>query len=61
MPGLGQWDIPETSWSGFIRAWSVKGNGVLRLREDPFSIMATAVPAAGAVTADHGVRRVVRG
>ncbi len=38
-----------------------EGNGVLRLREDPFSIMATAVPAAGAVTADHGVRRVVRG
>ncbi len=59
--GLGMWESPEISWDGFIRAWSMIGDGVLHLKEDPFAILGIVVLAVGVVMAYYGVRRVVRG
>jgi uncharacterized protein YjeT (DUF2065 family) len=59
--GLGMWESSEINWDGFIRAWSMIGDGVLRLKEDPFAILGIVVLAVGVVMAYYGVRRVVRG
>ena len=59
--GLGMWESPEINWDGFMRAWSMIGDGILRLREDPFAILAVVVLGVGVVMAYYGIRRVVKG
>ena len=59
--GIGMWESPEINWEGFLAAWSLVGNELARLKDDPFAILGILVLIAGLLVTYHGFQRLVRG
>lgn len=59
--GMGMWESPEMSWDGFLNAWSLLGEELARLKDDPFAILGILVIIVGAFITYHGIKKLVRG
>ena len=59
--GLGMWRSPEIDWEGFLAAWSLVINDMVRLSHDPFAIVGILVMIVGFLVLVNGIRRLVRG
>lgn len=59
--GLGMWRSPEVDWKGFLDAWSLIIDDVVRLYHDPFAVLGIVVLVVGFVILVSGVRRLVHG
>ena len=59
--GLGMWRSPEIDWQGFLDAWSMVINDIIRLTDDPFAVLGILVLVVGIFVAVSGLRRLVRG
>ncbi len=59
--GIGIWESPEISWEGFLAAWSIIGNEIARLKDDPFAVLGILVIIVGLVITYRGFKRLVRG
>ena len=59
--GLGMWKSPELDWEGFLGAWVMIGDEILRLIDDPFAILGILVLVVGFLVVASGLRRLVRG
>ena len=59
--GLGMWRSPEIDWEGFLGAWKMVIDDIIRLSDDPFAILGILVMVVGFLVLVNGVRRLVRG
>jgi hypothetical protein len=59
--GIGMWKSPEMSWDGFLNAWSLVGEELARLKDDPFAILGILVIIVGAFITYQGIKRLVKG
>lgn len=60
MLGLGMWRSPEIDWNGFLAAWSLVINDIIRLGHDPFAVLGIVVLVIGFLVAVNGIRRMVQ-
>ena len=59
--GIGMWRSPEIDWEGFVDAWSLVVNDIVRLIDDPFAVLGIVVLIVGIFVAVNGFQRLVRG
>ncbi|MBA7617924.1 hypothetical protein ES703_25242 [subsurface metagenome] len=59
--GIGMWRSPEIDWEGFLGAWSLVINDIIRLIDDPFAVLGIVVLIVGIFVAVNGLQRLVRG
>ena len=59
--GLGMWQSPEIDWEGFLAAWSMIGDEIVRLIHDPFAVLGIVILVSGFLIVVNGLRRLVRG
>jgi len=59
--GLGMWQSPELDWEGFLEVWSLIGDEIVRLVDDPFAVLGIVVLVSGFLIVVNGLRRLVRG
>ena len=59
--GLGMWRSPEIDWKGFLGAWKMVIDDIIRLSDDPFAILGILVMVVGFLVVVNGFRRLVRG
>ena len=59
--GLGMWRSPEIDWEGFLGAWKLVIDDIIRLSDDPFAILGLLVMVVGFLILVNGLRHLVRG
>ena len=59
--GIGMWHSPELDWEGFIAAWYLVINDIIRLYHDPFAVLGVGVLIVGLLVTFNGFKRLVRG
>lgn len=59
--GIGMWKIPEMSWDGFLDAWRLIGDEIIRLKDNPFGILGILIIIVGAFIMYQGIRRLIKG
>ena len=59
--GLGMWRSPEIDWEGFLDAWSMVIDDIIRLTDDPFAVLGVIVLIVGLFVAASGIRYAMRG
>ncbi len=58
--GIGMWESPHINWEGFLAAWSIVGDEIVRLWHDPFAALGVVVVIIGVSVASNGLWQVVR-
>jgi len=53
--GIAMWISPEVNWEGFMGAWGLIGDELLRLKDDPFAILGILVIIIGAIFLTMGL------
>lgn len=59
--GIGMWKIPEMSWEGFLNAWGLIGDEIIRLKDNPFAILGILIIVVGVFIMYQGIRRLIKG